>query len=99
MNTLLLDGILPQHAKTVNDLSGADAYFFPLIMCFIVLSAITVMYMLIGVLVDVISSIAAAEKEGMTISELASELRKLMSSMDRDADAPITHFEFRNFLH
>lgn len=99
MNTLLLDGILPQHAKTVNDLSGSDAYFFPLIMCFIVLSAITVMYMLIGVLVDVISSIAAAEKEGMTIAELASELRKLMSSMDRDADAPITLFEFRNFLH
>jgi hypothetical protein len=98
MNTLLLYGILPNHTQLVNDLTGANPWLFPVIMFFIGLAAITVMYMLVGVLVDVITVIANAEKEGMTVSSLAGELRHLFHVMGRSMSEPITQFELRSML-
>jgi len=98
MQSLLLDGILPGYADYVNELTEEDALLFPISMIFITLAAVTIMYMLIGVLVDVVAVIATTEKEGMTIASVAAELRHMFSVMGRDSLAPITQFEFRSLL-
>ena len=70
MNTLLLNGILPDHANLVNDVSDpskGSAFFGLVVMAFVVLASITIMYMLVGVLVEVVSKIAADEKENLTV--------------------------------
>merc|ERR1712232_1179668 len=50
MNTLLLDGILPDTSQLVNDMAGANPILWPIVMFFILLSCVTIMYMLVGVL-------------------------------------------------
>lgn len=98
MNTLFLDGILPDSAELVNNLRVAEWILYPIIMFFIMLAAVTVMYMLVGVLVDVVGVIAAAEKEGMMVANIALELRQAFSDVGRNCDMPITRYEFQNLL-
>merc|ERR1719487_1396272 len=58
----------------------------------------TLMYKLIGVLVDVVQCIATTEKEGMTVIALASQLRAAWEAMHRDTDDPITKHDFQKLL-
>lgn len=98
MNTLLLDGILPDASTFVTDLSRANWFLWPIILFFILLAGVTLTYMLIGVLVDVVSVIASAEKEGMTVISLASQLRAAWEDMNRDANDPISKADFQALL-
>merc|ERR1712190_672808 len=52
MNTLLLDGILPDTSDIVNSGAQENPVFWPLIMSFVLLASLTLSYMLIGVLVQ-----------------------------------------------
>eukprot|EP00931_Biecheleriopsis_adriatica_P028665 TRINITY_DN17092_c0_g2_i1.p1 TRINITY_DN17092_c0_g2~~TRINITY_DN17092_c0_g2_i1.p1 ORF type:complete len:818 (-),score=141.55 TRINITY_DN17092_c0_g2_i1:228-2648(-) len=93
MNTLLLNGILPDHATIVNDISDPTrgSAFYGLVMtCFIVLASITVMYMLVGVLVEVVSKIANNEKETLTVSYLAAEVRNKLHDIGYSDDDSFT---------
>jgi len=96
MNTLLLSGIMPENARLVNDLAGAHAMFWPPIVFFIVLVSLILGYMLIGVLVEVIRSVASTEKEKLIVGHLAQNLRDVMHSTGRDLDEPFTRSSFRN---
>eukprot|EP00930_Biecheleria_cincta_P090011 TRINITY_DN7936_c0_g2_i1.p1 TRINITY_DN7936_c0_g2~~TRINITY_DN7936_c0_g2_i1.p1 ORF type:complete len:759 (+),score=148.15 TRINITY_DN7936_c0_g2_i1:75-2351(+) len=78
MNTLLLAGVIPDQTRIVNDLGDASWYLWPIIVAFVLLCSLTIMYMLVGVLVDVVGVIAASEKEAMTVQFIASSLRQLM---------------------
>jgi len=98
MNTLLLDGILPDNSVFVNDLAKGNPLLWPIIICFIFLAAVTLMYMLIGVLVDVVSVIASTEKEGMTVVSLASQLRAAWEAMSRDTEETISKLCFQQLL-
>lgn len=98
MNTLLLHGILPLHAEIVNDVGAAHWIFWPLMVLFVVLVSVTLLNMLVGVMVDIIQVIGSAQKEGMTVSILATNLREAMKELDRHPDAPFTKFEFQKFL-
>lgn len=98
MNTLLLDGILPETSALISNVVRASKWYWPIIMLFITLASITVMYMLVGVLVDVVGVIAAAEKEGMMVTSIANELRQAFANTDRNTELPITQFEFNKLL-
>jgi len=98
MNTLLLDGILPENAMIVNELAGANPIFFPIIMVFILLTSVTLMYMLIGVLVDVITMVAATEKEGIVVSTVSHRLRLALTAMGHDTEEPLSKMEFQELL-
>merc|ERR1719210_2508243 len=98
MNSLLLDGILPTNARLVNDITDSNPMFFPIIMVFILLTTITLMYMLVGVLVEVIAVVAATEKEGMVVSSVAARLRSIMRNLERDESQPLSKFEFQELL-
>jgi hypothetical protein len=98
MNTLLLDGILPETSELVHELADAKPYLFPLILLFILFASVTLMYMLLGVLVDVVSAIATTEKEGMTVIMLASSLRAAMEDLGRDPEHAISKREFQDLM-
>jgi len=75
MNTLLLEGILPDNSMLVEDMSDANAIFWPIIMSFVLLASITLSYMLIGVLVQIVHVIAESEREKAMVESVASHLR------------------------
>eukprot|EP00439_Symbiodinium_sp_Y106_P041358 s3049_g5.t1 len=98
VNNLLLYGILPEQREIVTTLGNAGAWMWPLILCFFLLCSITIMYMLVGVLVDVIRVISTTEKEGLTVAYLASELRDKMDALNYNPEEPLTQFEFQKLL-
>jgi len=98
MNTLLLDGIFPDQSYFVNDLFQGNPFLWPIIMIFILLAAMTLMYMLIGVLVDVVSVIACTEKEGMTVMALASQLRAAWEVLGKSCNDTLDKVAFQNVL-
>jgi voltage-gated sodium channel len=99
MNTLVLDGILPQHARLVRDMTDAEPWLWILIISFLVLAVITIMNMLIGVLVDVVAAVAATEKEGMIVSSVSSQLRHVMGeTLNINLNDPISKADFRSLL-
>jgi len=101
MSTLLLNGVLPDHAALVKDLgsSSRGSPIFSIVMTsFILLASITIMYMLVGVLVEVVSKIATQEKENLTVSYIASKVREKIESSGRALDAPFTKTELQMFL-
>jgi len=79
MNNLLLDGMLPLYAPIVKDVSRENFMFWPVVMSFILLASITVMNMLVGVLVEVVRTVADREREAMTVIHVTNELRKVMN--------------------
>eukprot|EP00928_Gymnodinium_smaydae_P095319 TRINITY_DN8181_c0_g1_i4.p1 TRINITY_DN8181_c0_g1~~TRINITY_DN8181_c0_g1_i4.p1 ORF type:complete len:900 (-),score=165.97 TRINITY_DN8181_c0_g1_i4:469-3168(-) len=98
MNTLLLDGVLPDSAKLVDNLTGESALFWPLVMFFVALASVTLMYMLIGVLVDIVAMIAHAEKEGMTTVTLANNLRRALGALGKNTEDALSKYEFEQLL-
>jgi hypothetical protein len=98
INSLLLDGVLPDNAQIVNDLAGQDWYLWPLIMFFILLASLTVMNMLVGVLVEVVGVVADAEKEGLAVSSMRDSLVKVMHELDLDSNGYISKAEVDKLL-
>lgn len=101
MNTLLLNGILPGFAGFINDISDPSrgSFFFGFIaVIFIIIASITVMYMLVGVLVEVVSKIATNEKENLTVSYLAAKVRDKLESNGRNVELPFKKAELEQLL-
>merc|ERR1719253_2288151 len=82
MNRLLLDGMLPLYGGIVRTVTDANALYWPIIMAFILLASVTVMNMLIGVLVEVVRTVAATEKEGMIVAHVSHRLREIMDAFN-----------------
>merc|ERR1712084_162945 len=63
---------------------------------FILLSALTVMNMLTGVLCEVVSTVAATEKEAAAVSYVKAKVREILriEDVDRDGDGLISKGEF-----
>eukprot|EP00930_Biecheleria_cincta_P014290 TRINITY_DN12363_c0_g1_i1.p1 TRINITY_DN12363_c0_g1~~TRINITY_DN12363_c0_g1_i1.p1 ORF type:complete len:869 (-),score=186.52 TRINITY_DN12363_c0_g1_i1:160-2766(-) len=98
MNTLLLAGIIPDQTDIVNDMGKAGWYLWPIIVSFIFLCSMTLMYMLVGVLVDVVKVIASSEIEAMNVSFLASSLREKMDELGYSLEAHVEQAEFGKFI-
>lgn len=98
MNTLLLQGILPDNSLIVHRLGGESPAFWIFIVLFLMLAGVTVLYMLVGVLVDVVRVVAITEKEAMIVQMVASQLRHRLQAMGRDPELPITKFEFTTLV-
>jgi len=90
MNTLLLKSMFAESASFVYSLAAWHPVFWPLIVLFILITSVTMMYMLIGVMVNVVNSVAASEREGSTVSLIAQSLRQVMSKLGMDPDSPLS---------
>lgn len=98
MNTLLLDGILADYSGIIRELGDASPGYWMVIICFVLLASITIMYMLVGVLVEVVGVISATEKEGMLISFLSDSVRTKLTSRGHNPDSNLSKYELQNFL-
>lgn len=99
MDTLLMDGILADYAPILHVVGAQGG---PLEWCimlfFVLLAAITIMYMLVGVLVEVVGALAHAEKESITVGYVASTLRDKMHSHGHDVESPLSKAELQDLL-
>ncbi|CAE7347601.1 Scn4a [Symbiodinium pilosum] len=98
MMTLFLSGIVPNQANIINEMGVASWVFWLILVCFVLLASVTIMYMLVGVLVEVMTVISATEKEGMTVSYVASTLRQLMQQLNYSTEVPLSQREFQALL-
>jgi hypothetical protein len=72
-----------------------------LFIIFMILAAITIMNMLIGVLVDVVSVVAGAEKETLVLNFVKAKMKEIFndkSGIDHDKDQKISRQEFAEIL-
>eukprot|EP00928_Gymnodinium_smaydae_P019951 TRINITY_DN17692_c0_g1_i1.p1 TRINITY_DN17692_c0_g1~~TRINITY_DN17692_c0_g1_i1.p1 ORF type:complete len:682 (-),score=147.39 TRINITY_DN17692_c0_g1_i1:120-2165(-) len=96
MLSLLLDGILPDNAQLMRDCFADSIVMSFMILLFILLAALTVMNMLVGILCEVVSVVAATEKEQLTVTYVKSELLNILEELgvDDDESSCITKAEF-----
>eukprot|EP00929_Paragymnodinium_shiwhaense_P043238 TRINITY_DN22267_c0_g1_i1.p1 TRINITY_DN22267_c0_g1~~TRINITY_DN22267_c0_g1_i1.p1 ORF type:complete len:767 (-),score=211.86 TRINITY_DN22267_c0_g1_i1:435-2735(-) len=98
MSNLLLWGNLPDHADFIQDLARASPLLGFIIMAFIFLAPLTVMGMLAGVLVEVVSVVSSVEKEAMVVSFVGEQLHRLLKLVDADGNNMISRDEFQQLL-
>jgi hypothetical protein len=99
MNTLLLHGCfgedLPDVVYQAGDLHwGLGA----LMVAFVLLASLTVMNMLVGVLVEVVSVVAKIENETLQVQFVQTKLAETLSELDSNGDCQISRTEFESIL-
>lgn len=98
MNMLLLKGILPLHADFILDAALDFWMCWPVLFTFVVMAFLMLMNMLVGVSVEVIASVAASEREGITVLRLASSLREQLIRIHFDSEASFSLPEMESWL-
>jgi len=100
MSTLLLSGTLPDHADTVVDISEDNMLYAAIFLFYMLLGSLTVMNMLVGVLVEVVSVVSSVEKEQMVVNFVKVQLAQMMktSGLDANHDNLISKSEFQTLL-
>mmetsp|Transcript_27735 Transcript_27735/g.62439 ORF Transcript_27735/g.62439 Transcript_27735/m.62439 type:complete len:634 (+) Transcript_27735:3-1904(+) len=92
MHTLLRDGTLLDGIGSVVAALHEESVFLVLAFyVFVLLASLTVMNMLIGVLCEVVSAVAATEKEQLMVQSVKMQLEKILKQVDIDPswDGPI----------
>eukprot|EP00929_Paragymnodinium_shiwhaense_P099129 TRINITY_DN6068_c0_g1_i1.p1 TRINITY_DN6068_c0_g1~~TRINITY_DN6068_c0_g1_i1.p1 ORF type:complete len:721 (+),score=112.40 TRINITY_DN6068_c0_g1_i1:127-2289(+) len=84
MASLLLFGTLPDMAPIVEACSAENILLGALVLTFILVGSLTVMNMLVGVLVEVVSVVAALEKEQMDAAFVKSSLLGILDAQGID---------------
>lgn len=100
MNSLLLDGTLPDQAQIINDVGDEGWVYRFLVLFYILLASLTVMNMLVGVLCEVVSVVSAVEKESLLVNYVKGTLLHMLqtSGLDADGDHQIARNEFEALL-
>jgi len=99
MNTLLLHGcFLEDLPDVVNESGAVNPFFGVLLVCFVLLASMTVMNMLVGVLVEVVSVVAAVEKETLQVNFVRSKLQSTLQDLDTNGDHLISRNEFESII-
>lgn len=98
MNTLLMQGLFPESLKLLNEFSADLWYLWPIMISYLLLVSITVMYMLVGVLVQVVGVVSNVEKEALTVSYVANEMRDELEKKGYNLEVPISKYEFMNIM-
>jgi voltage-gated sodium channel len=93
--TLLIASAFPDLAGIFLALKEESVALFFVFMLFVLISGLTVMNMLIGILCEIISCISAAEKEELQVGQLKADLQSLF---DWSQDHEISKDEFLDLL-
>lgn len=100
MVTLLFEATLPDLNTFVTSVGRHHMGYAFVCMLYILLASLTVMNMLVGVLIEVVSVVSAVEKEQMQVNFVKSKLEEMMdvTGLDTDTDTKISRREFENLL-
>jgi len=81
INTLLLPAVFGANAEVINSITLENPGLWPIMVFFMALVSVTIMYMLLGVLVDVIGAVASTEKQKIEITYIVGQLREELEKM------------------
>lgn len=99
MHNLILFGTFLDSLSTfLYDLKADSPLCFIFSWIYIGLAALTVMNMLIGVLCEVISSVAAEEAESLMVEKVADKFKSIVAELDEDNDGSLNWEEFQKIL-
>jgi len=98
MDTLLLNGVFADSQRLISEMATEEILLWPIIIFFFALVSVTIMYMLVGVLVDVVGLVATVEKEGIEVSYIAGLLRSELQRLGYKPDGSISQFEFQKLM-
>lgn len=98
MQHLLFDGVLADYGMILHDVADAHFVLGAIMLVFVLLSAVTIMYMLMAVIVGTVNNCMEEEKENMTIGWIAESIRASSDSLGYDLTKPLTHEHFRKLL-
>lgn len=90
----LLDNV----GQFCDDLRANMWWLLILALIFICLAALTVMNMLIGVLCEVVSAVAATEKETIKTMLVADKIHQVATDLDSDFDNKVSYEEFTKII-
>lgn len=90
MWTLFITGALFDNMTTVLNLLGRDALMCFLFVMYMVISAFVTLNMLIGILCEVISAVAVAEKEKLLVEFVKARLLTVLGDHDPEGNQEIT---------
>jgi hypothetical protein len=98
--SLLLYAIIPDQAAIVDGVGREHVLLGVLMLLFILLGSLTVMNMLVGVLVEVVSVVSAVEKEGMKLNFIKSQLFMMIRriGLEPAEDMMLTRQDFQYLL-
>jgi F0F1-type ATP synthase assembly protein I len=95
MYKLLIEGVfLDNLGYTADVIAESSPIFAVVFFIFIICAALMVMNMLIGVLCEVVSAVAATEKEEMNVLALQSKMKEVMSKLDANGSGTLSEEEF-----
>jgi len=99
MYTLMMHGCLLDDVKAFSDTLRQESLLLILIFfVFVWIAALTVMNMLIGVLCEVVSAVAASEQEEMLMQCVKNKMRNVVEQLDEDGDRSISKAELAEIL-
>mmetsp|Transcript_14044 Transcript_14044/g.31804 ORF Transcript_14044/g.31804 Transcript_14044/m.31804 type:complete len:808 (-) Transcript_14044:48-2471(-) len=99
MYTLWLRGTLLDDVNTLQKHLARESVACTVIFfVFVLLAALTVMNMLIGILCEVVSAVAATEKEEMLVAYVNDKLHNIVKLLDQNGDMKISKSEFMQIL-
>jgi len=95
MYKLLIEGVfLDNLGDTAETIAATSPVYAAVFFVFVVCAALMVMNMLIGVLCEVVSAVAATEKEEMNVLALRSKLAEVMLKLDTSGNGRLSQEEF-----
>eukprot|EP00746_Dinoflagellata_sp_MGD_P131458 gnl/MRDRNA2_/MRDRNA2_65241_c0_seq1.p1 gnl/MRDRNA2_/MRDRNA2_65241_c0~~gnl/MRDRNA2_/MRDRNA2_65241_c0_seq1.p1 ORF type:complete len:587 (+),score=130.98 gnl/MRDRNA2_/MRDRNA2_65241_c0_seq1:181-1761(+) len=99
MWNLLLGGcLLDNITDHLNLLRERNPVMCAVFLLWVLLSAFTILNMLIGVLCEVVSAVSEAEKEKMVVSFAKSKFLSVLERIDKDGSGAISEKEFDTFV-
>lgn len=99
MNYLLQVVLCGPDAALMKTLLDASWTYYVIFISFILVAVLTVMNMLIGILCDVVATVAETEKEESFQKEVERQIHRLAEELDTDGSGTITQAEFDIILH
>eukprot|EP00927_Polykrikos_kofoidii_P055098 TRINITY_DN49407_c0_g1_i1.p1 TRINITY_DN49407_c0_g1~~TRINITY_DN49407_c0_g1_i1.p1 ORF type:complete len:607 (+),score=76.48 TRINITY_DN49407_c0_g1_i1:214-1821(+) len=100
MVTLFVQGTLLDELTSLAVLLKDDnAIMLLLFLCFVLLSSMMLLNMLIGVLTSGISATNEAEEKNLAVAEATRTLKTVFRVVDADGSQSISHAEFEEMLH
>jgi len=95
MYKLLIEGVfLDNLGDTAETIAATSPVYAAVFFVFVVCAALMVMNMLIGVLCEVVSAVAATEKEDMDVHALKTKLADVMGRLDTNNNGTLSEKEF-----
>jgi len=99
MYTLLMHGTFLDSLSTVVQAIAEQSSLCALIFwIFVVLSSLTVMNMLIGILCEVVSAVSATEREAMLVSFVKDKMQQFLKELDENSDGKVSASELLRVL-